>query len=252
MTLWRMLVLIGSAVLLAACSDDGGADSTDAAASDEAASAMTADDVAGGEGVTVLGDGQVSVRPDTAVVVVGVEVQRPDVQSAFADANAAAEAVLEALRAEGLGDEDLRTEDLSVREQRDRPPEGTPSVIGYVVTNSVRAVVDDVDSVGRVIGAAVEAGGDAARVHRIQFVVEDDDAALEEARQRAFADAERRAQHYAELAGRDLGELTSLSEVISPGDPRPVPEATDQVSAAPVEAGRQDVHVQIRATWALE
>lgn len=250
MTLWRMVVLACSIALLAACGDGGDADAADATGSDEAISA-TAQDVAGNEGVTVVGDGQVSVQPDTAVVVVGVEVQRPDVQSAFAEANAAADAVLEALRSAGVDDEDLRTEDLSVREQRDRRPEGSSSITGYVVTNSVRAVVRDVDSVGQVIGAAVEAGGDAARVHRVQFVVEDDDAALEEARQRAFADAEMRAQHYAELAGRDLRELVSLTEVTGPGDPRPVPEVADEASAAPVAPGQQDINVQIRATWVL-
>lgn len=241
----RVVVMIAAMALLGACSSD-------AAPGSAAAQRAPGDDVSDAGGVTVLGDGRVTTTPDTAKVVVGVEVERPDVGSAFDDANAAVAAVLEALRGQGVADDDLRTRELSLREQHDRPGEGTPQVTRYVATNLVEVTVDEVDRVGQLIGAAVAAGGDAARVQRLEFVVEDEGPQLQEARRLAFEDAQRRAQQYAGLAGRRLGDLRALSEVIGPdgaGAPR---GAAGQASAPPVEPGRNETNVRIQATWELE
>lgn len=239
----RAAVVMAAIVALTACGGDSSPHAPPTAA--------RAEQAVDAEGVTVIGEGRVSATPDTARIAVGVEVRRPAAQEAFEEANAAAAAVLDALRDRGVDDDDLRTRDISLREERKRTRGGEPQPVGYVATNSVEVTVRDLDRTGDLIGAAVGAGGDAARVDRLEFIVDDDRAALEQARQRAFADAERRAQQYAQLAGRDLGALASLTESGGADGPRPVPEAAD-AAAPPVAPGQQEIVVRVQARWELD
>ena len=210
-------------------------------------------------GVTVPGEGRVRVEPDGAQVVVGVEVVRPEVGTAFSEASARARAILDALRAAGVDADDIQTEEISVRPQRERPPdpaevESRPEITGYVVTNLVEVTVRDLDRAGEILATAVEAGGDAARVQQFRLSVEPDDVHVDEARRAAFADALQRAEQYADAAGRTLGDLRSITEVSGAGPVRgPVPEAAeDAVVAPPVEPGQEEIVVRILATWLLE
>lgn len=262
-SLSSIVLLIAVFTLAVACSDDDDLTTSDSALRQGGSSQVTATT---GDGaligaVTVIGEGTSSATPDAVRFTVGVEVMRPDVASAFADANATQETILEALRAEGVADEDLRTTRFSLREQREQPPEpmpghpGTdPRVSGYVVTNMVEVTTDEVERAGQLIATAVDAGGDAARVDQVHYVV---DAGRETqrsaARSEAFADARRRAEQYADLADRTLGELVSVSEVFGSDGPMGTvfTEAADAATAPPLEPGRQDIAVRIQATWAL-
>lgn len=249
--------------LLAACSSEG----------DGAAGRVVGTQVAAQEaekdresaGVTVVGEGRARAVPDTARVLVGVEVTRPDVDAAFGDANDAMGDILDTLRDQGVADEDLRTEELSVRERRDdrppprptdepqpAPPPDVPDVVGYTVTNLVEVTIRDLDRAGELISAVVDAGGSAVRIQRFSLAVDDDATLLDDARSAAFADAERRAEQYAELAGRDLGDLLAISEVIGSPAPGPMPEFADGAGAAPIEPGQQQAVVRIQTTWALD
>lgn len=232
-------------------SDDAAARSTGTASSESTTSEL--------RGVTVVGEGRVSAAPDTARMVVGVEVERPDVGAAFDEASDAAREVIEALREGGVDEDDIRTERLSVRDRLEPPP-GTPhpsgpEVRGYVVTNLVEVTVRDLDRAGELVTAAVSAGGDAARVQRFELSVDQDGPQMQEAREAAFSDAERRAEQYAELAGRALGPLAAVSELSGTRPPTPLGghgQLGGDAAAPPVEPGQQEVTVRIQATWQLE
>lgn len=208
-------------------------------------------------GITVVGEGSVQAASDQATVVLGVEVGAESVSAAFTQANTAAEDVIEALEAAGVPSEDIRTAEVSVRERREAPPgpaeEGQPEITGYVVSNLVEVTIDDLERASAVIDAAVEAGGDAARVRSFRLGVDRDEVALDEARAAAFEDARQRAELYAELAGRGLGPLVSLSEIVGGGGPGPVAlsEAAVEGAAPPIEPGQQELSVRIQATWSL-
>jgi uncharacterized protein YggE len=209
------------------------------------------------DGVTVTGQGRATGVPDTLRATLGVEVVRDDVQTALRDANEAAADVIAALREQGIAEEDIRTTEFTVRPRRGREPGpgGERVVEGYVVRNLVEATIRDVDQAGAVLGEVVEAGGDAARVEHVRFALEDDAAQLEAARRAAFEDARAKAEQYAELAGRSLGALVSLTEVGVPGGPPPpvaVPDEAAGAGSVPVEPGRQEVDVRIQATWELD
>lgn len=259
----QLAVLLTAALLLVAC--QGGDDAGGNRAAGSHASPADAP-----EGVTVTGQGRAPGQPDTLQVTVGVEVSRPGVAEAFDDAAAAADRVLAAIREQGVEEEDIRTRDFSVHPEREPPrppdepvgpeghppvpPHGPPEVSGYLVRNVVEVTVDDVDQAGQLLTAVTEAGGDDIRVQGLRFVLEDEDDLLEAAREDAFADARSKAEHYAELAGAELGELVSVADLSGPSPPPPPALGTAPLEGLepPVLPGEQEIGVQVRATWALE
>ena len=59
--------------------------------------------------VSVSGHGEVNVPPDTASVSIGIDVIQPTLAEAQEQATAQATAVIEALKAAGIADEDIQT-----------------------------------------------------------------------------------------------------------------------------------------------
>lgn len=213
------------------------------------------------EGVTVTGAGRVTGTPDTLRATVGVEVTRDQVDQAFKDANAAADEVLAALRDHGVAKEDIQTREFSVHPRREEPPEepdpesrpGEPRITGYTVTNLVEATIRDVDTAGEVLGAVADAGGDAVRIEGVEFSLQDNAAQLKAARKAALEDARAKAEHYANLAGRELGQLISLTE-IGADEPAPVDVGEDQAAAPappPIRPGTKEITVRVQTRWTL-
>src|SRR5262245_8100608 len=69
-------------------------------------------------GITVVGIGKATGKPDIAHVTVGIETQDASLQKAVDDNKARMNALLEALKKEGLADKDMRTSNYSVYTER--------------------------------------------------------------------------------------------------------------------------------------
>ena len=202
-------------------------------------------------GVLVDGLGRVAGTPDVLRVELGVEVKRPDVSSALFEASSTLGKVRAAVSKAGVADKDVQTTGLNVYPAYD----SKGRIDGYQVSEQVRVVLRDLGRAGRTIGAAVQAGGDAARLQGVSFSLEDNARLLAQARDAAFADARTKAERYADLAGRKLGVVQLVTETVS--DPRPVAFATlakaaDSASqAVPIDAGTSQVSVSVQVRWSL-
>lgn len=197
------------------------------------------------ERITVTGEGAVPAVPDRMRLSAGVEVRRAEAGEAFTAVRAAAARLTRALVEAGVAAEDLRTNELSLG------PEYVtyPKVAGYRAAQGVEAVVRALDSADRVIDAAV-AVGEEVRLNGVTFEVSDPAGALARARERAFADAAAKARQYAELAGRPLGGVLSVSDEV-PGGQQPVLHAAAMEDGSSVSPGRQTLSVSVRVVYAL-
>ncbi|MEV7011102.1 SIMPL domain-containing protein [Streptosporangium sp. NPDC051022] len=196
--------------------------------------------------VTVVGEASLSSAPDVMRLNVGVEVRRPTAGQAFADARQAAARLTKALLDTGIDAKDLRTNELSLGPEYDN----YPKVAGYRAAQGVEAVVRDVESADRVIEAAV-AAGEEVRLNGISFEISDGRRLLRAAREAAFKDARARAEQYARLSGRELGQVVRITEEnVTP--PRPMAYgaglAADKASISP---GQQAVSVNVQVVYAL-
>jgi uncharacterized protein len=206
--------------------------------------------------IAVTGRGEVSVRPDTALVRLGAESRRPTLDEATMDVAQRMTTVLERVKALGVSDKDVATVRYAVEPLQPPAPRspdgGDPArIVGYRVSNVVQLKVRDVAAAGRVVDAAAAAGANV--IQGVSFTLEDRAAAEAAARARAVASAQRTASELARAAGVGLGRLLSLEEGVAA---RPLADgfavARSTVGPGPIEAGELQVVVTVEARYAID
>ncbi len=210
------------------------------------------------EGIFVTGQGEVSAVPDLATVNLGIQAQEASVSEAQAKAADAMAKVMAALADNGVAEKDIQTRYFNIQKvtrwDNDKQQE---IVIGYQVSNMVTVKVRDLEKVGPIIDVVSVAGGDLTRVDSIGFSVEDQSSYLDEARQKAVADAAAKAQQLADMAGVKLGKPTYISEGIS--YPSPVypqqsfarAEAAPAAAPTPISPGETKITLTVSMAYAI-
>ena len=172
-----------------------------------------------GSGIWVSGEGTISVAPDLATLDFGVETNAATVSEANNLASTAMDAIVEALKARGVNDEDMQTSRFSVyprynyvEEEVDGVRSSREVLTGYRVNNRATVKLRDLDAIGQVIDEVVTAGGDVVRISNIRFTLEDPKPKMTELRELAVADAKAKAEHLAELSDVAVGRLIYISE----------------------------------------
>jgi uncharacterized protein YggE len=214
--------------------------------------------------VTVLGEGSVMVQPDTAVVQIGLTVQKETLQDTLDEANATMEAIITSLTDQGIDGEDIQTTSFNVYAVRDYAKESTaqlPPVVGYNVSNQVSVKVRDLEwesgmpseRIAQVIGTAIDAG--ANDIYGISFSVEDKTAVESQARAQAVENAGERAAELAASAGKSVGEVIAMSEGVSyeaiPYAGRDMAMQGGGAGGAPIMGGSVEVQIEVSVTYEL-
>ncbi|MGB4442026.1 MAG: SIMPL domain-containing protein [Coriobacteriia bacterium] len=202
--------------------------------------------------VTTNGTGETVAAPDMAEMYFGATVQSEDAKDALGGANELAEAITAAVKDAGVASEDIQTANVSVYPEQDyNGPQ--PVVTGYRASIQVRVKVRDIEKIGEVIGAASDAG--ANEIGGPSFMLDDDAEVTNEAIELAIADARNRAEVMAKAAGKELGEIISVSET---GASAPVyygvrtAEAADMAAGVAIEPGQLDITTTVTVVFELK
>ncbi|WP_350281106.1 SIMPL domain-containing protein [Kribbella sp. HUAS MG21] len=158
--------------------------------------------------MSVVGTGQVTGTPDVLRVTFGVEQVAPDVAAAVATVGERTDAVLAALRSQGVQESQLGTSAVNVFQEYREP--GTDPA--YRASHTVLVETKDLTGFGALLDAAVDAVGNSLSLHGLQFDIEDKSELLTQARELAFQQARAKAEHLAALSGYSLGSVTAISE----------------------------------------
>jgi uncharacterized protein len=201
--------------------------------------------------ISVSGEATVSVPPDLALVDGGVTSEAKTAREASDANNTAMGKVLLALKIAGVDEKDVQTSRLSLQPQSAPNRTGPSGIVGYRASNRVTIKVRNVSDVAAVVDTLVGAG--ANEIGGINFMVSQASKWLDEARDKAVADARRKAEIYAGAAGVALGAPLSISEE---GSPEPV-RYRNKVSAgmaagAPVAQGEETLSVTVNVSWAIK
>ena len=217
----------------------------------------------GQAGIWVNGRSSIHVEPDIATLMLGVEARELTVAEARDAAAEAMTAVREALTGLGVAADDIVTTSFSISPQtvwvevRDAiGTHGEPRITGYIVSNSLRVKIRNLDDVGKVVDSAAEAGGNLIRINSISFAVDDASAYSEQLRQLAAADAMAKAQLYATAMGVQLGPLVYLTETGSSAPVLKAPMAEmafagDARMATPISGGDVSLTTDIQAAFSI-
>jgi uncharacterized protein YggE len=200
-------------------------------------------------GIVVSGTGEVQVTPDIARISLGVQNQGKEASGVAQENAQKTDALIKAVKVAGVADKDIRTGDYNIDPQYESVAvQGSGfivngKIIGYSARNTVTLTVRKIADSGRVIDAAVKAGGNVA--NGISFDVADSTAAQDAALQKAVADAIRKAKAIAKATGASNLFLVGVQE----GGYRPVQplfqaatmSRAGDAAYTPVQPGQQSV-----------
>ena len=202
--------------------------------------------------ISVTGEATMSVAPDQAQVDGGVTSDAKTAREASDANNAAMGKVLLALKGAGIDEKDYQTSRLSLQPKYAPDRSGPSTVVGYRASNRVTIKVRDVNKIAGVIDVLVAAG--ANEIGGINFVVSQASKLLDDIREKAIADARRKAEIYAKAAGVTLGEPLSIAEE---GGSMPVfrgkmPAPMATMAPAPIAQGEETLSITVGVSWAIK
>ena len=165
--------------------------------------------LADGTTLSVTGNGTVLVESDLAIVTVGVQETSKDVLEAQSTVNEKIAAIKQALLDAGVEESSINTDSINIYANYDYS-DNTEVIVGYTARNSLSVRTTDMDNVGSLIDAAFVAG--ANTLDNVQFTVQDDTQAREQALTMAVEDARRKADVLASAAGLQVASIERISE----------------------------------------
>lgn len=173
--------------------------------------------------LNISAEALVQRAPDIANFSAGVVTQAKSAGDALTANARQMDAVIATLKRTGVADRDIQTASLNLQPQyyypqrEPRPSDATrpqepqaPRIIGYEARNNVQVRVRRLGEMGRVIDALVGAG--ANQIDGPNFMLENQDSALDEARTEAVKKGRARAELYARAAGMRVSRILSMSE----------------------------------------
>ena len=207
--------------------------------------------------LNVSGNGTVYLTPDIAYITIGVHTEDPNLATGVSNNNTQAQGLVDALKNAGIAAKDIQTSNFSVyynSSQSIDKTTGQPITGGYyAVDNTVNVTVRDLSHLGSLLNTAVGAG--ANNINSITFDVADKTAAMEQARQKAMANANSLASELAKTAGVNLGEIQAIS--YSDNSPQPYygmggGGAAAPNASVPIQPGQTQISVTVSVTYALK
>src|SRR3989338_7087271 len=207
--------------------------------------------------ISVNGEGKVFAAPDIAELSFGVQTgPMRTSKEAVAKLKINMDAVIAAVKKEGIEEKDIRNQQLSLNPMYDWN-DGNQTLRGYEAIQTLIVKVRDLDKVGDVLSAATNAG--ANQVGGVNFTIDDPEALRAEARQKAIDQAEAKAEELADALGMSLGKLKGFSEGGGYAPPMPYMArgmvAADAMMAKEeslqVPEGEQEINVNVALTYEL-
>jgi len=188
--------------------------------------------------ISVSGEGDISTKPDLAVMDFSVVSEGKTVAEAMADNTKKMNAIVDVAKSLGVADKDLQTSGFNITPRYDyvkgtvttpaapemavsEPaisvpvdsmyyPGGKRVLSGYDITQTLTVKMRDMTKIGTIIEEVAAAG--ANQVGDLQFTLDDPDSVQAQARKKAIDDAKEKAKVLAAQLGVRLVRITSYSD----------------------------------------
>jgi hypothetical protein len=184
----------------------------------------------------------------------GVTTMAPTATEAIRQNGAQIASVRATLRRAGVAERDIQTSSISLYPEWRQAENRNPELIGYRAQNQVSVRFRDVANSGRILDALVAAG--ANQIDGPMFMIEHPEAALDEARTQALANARTRAELYARSLGMRVVRVLSVSEAglgyMPPPQPMMVRESAVAVSGTQIVPGEQTLTASLTVSFELQ
>lgn len=216
--------------------------------------------------ITVDGTGDATAIPDVATFSFSVNETAKTVADAQTAATAKINAALASVRAAGVADKDISTESYSIDPHYEYSggvctatycPPSKQTLTGYDVSETISVKIRDLTKAGDIFTTIGSIG--VQNVNGLSFSIDDPSSIQADARGKAIADAQSKANELAKQLGVSLVRIVSFSEGSSQA-PRPIMYAMDSkaagATAAPmapeIPAGQQKITDNVEITYQIK
>ncbi|GAB4535492.1 MAG: hypothetical protein Fur0018_25810 [Anaerolineales bacterium] len=202
--------------------------------------------------ISVSGTGSITLSPDIAYISIGVHTEHKDARNAVSANNSQSNALITVLKKSGVDAKDIRTTNFSIYPRQDYNNNGEVVGVTYIVDNTVYVTVRDLENIGSLLNAAVEAG--ANNIGGIQFDVSDRSAAYQDALKAAVADAHAQAEVLATESGVSVGEVQQINASVGYNPPPIMYGARMDMAVAesvPVSPGQMEISVSVNIVYGI-
>jgi uncharacterized protein YggE len=164
------------------------------------------------QGLVATGTATVSAEPEIVQVTFGVDLRGDDPAAVVNEAAQKINRAIAAAREVGVAEKDLQTTGYNVWVETVYDPQtGQPTgKVVYHASHFVTATLRDLSKTGQLLAAVIEAGANS--ISGVNFTVENPDALVKEARQKALENARAQAEQMAQVLGISLGKPVLVSE----------------------------------------
>jgi uncharacterized protein YggE len=203
--------------------------------------------------ILVSGEGRVEVAPDLAVITLGVSKEAKEAGEAMALVSEDMFAVVQELRAVGIADKDLQTQQISLQPVWSNGgsynSSGERRITGFLAANTVNLRVRDLDQLGEVLDRVLRAG--ANQFQGLRFDVADHALLQDQMRASAVADARHKAEQLAAAAGVTLGPVRTITDQDHGGGRPMMAMEMSRSGAMPIEAGELSFSHNVQVVFDL-
>jgi uncharacterized protein len=205
-----------------------------------------------GTRVDIVATGEVERVPDMARINTGVMTQAPTATEAIRQNAAQMERMREALRGAGVEERDIQTSSINLHPEWHHRENQAPQFAGYRAHNMLTVRFRDVANAGRILDTLVESG--ANQIDGPTLFIDRPEAALDEARAEALANARARADLYARQLGMRVRRILSVSEAgLGYFPPPPMAVGAEvRVAGSRIAPGEQTLSVSLTVSFELE
>ncbi len=159
--------------------------------------------------IRVTGSSEIKVKPDMATLSVGVTETAAEPQAAQQAVSEKINAINQALQTAGVEEKDITTQAVSLYPQYNKLI-GVTTITNYRASTTLSIRTTDLDNVGNLIDVATEAG--ATDLHNVEFSLQDETQARNEALRAAVQSAKGNADTIAESAGLTIARIDYLDQ----------------------------------------
>lgn len=205
------------------------------------------------ETITVVGTAKTQERSQVASFTAGVNAINDDKETAINEVNQKVAAIIEAVKAFGINEADIQTQNLSIYQQeetfyeegRQKQRQGQ-----WRVSNSINITLRDVDQASDLAALLTRSG--ATNVYGPNFRLDDTQEAESGLLDQAIANAREKAEIIAQASDGELGKVISVSEGYQSSRVYPVMLEGAGGGGAPIEPGSETISKTVTVVFELK
>ncbi|AIQ66363.1 SIMPL domain-containing protein [Paenibacillus graminis] len=208
--------------------------------------------------VSVVGKGELSLKPDVVYLSIGVNATAATAEEAQKTIGAKISKISALLKTTwGIADKDIQSTQFIVQPNYSYTEKEGQQIKGYIAQHSLKVTYRDLNKVGQLLDAASAAG--ANNIGNTQFAIEDPSALEAQVIEKAMANADAKAGVIAKAAKRSLGQVITVTQsddgnhpVVYMENATMAKSSADAAGGTYVEPGEVRVSTQLSVMYELK